>query len=135
MRAVVEHRRWPASWQAARWVPTLELDHEWQKPGYVNVPAPAGRNQGDSCDRRAVRLTVGRVIHVECIGRVDPATIDEHGRTVVEPERRHQGDPRRSLEASSWPGPLGREIVDTAGSHAPLARAVSRQSAPHFECR
>jgi len=135
VRAVVEHRRWPASWQAARWVPSLELNHERQKSGYIDVAATTGRNQGDSCDRRAVRLTVGRVIHVECVGRVDPASIDEHRRTVGEPERRNQRNARRPLEAASGPCSLGGKIVNPTGRHAPLARAVSRQSAPHFECR
>src|SRR6266576_4400229 len=91
MRAVVEHRRWPASWQAARWVPTLELDHEWQKPGYVHVPPPAWRNHRNSGHLGGIRLMVERMVHVERVRREHPSAIHQYLATVVEPERRHQG--------------------------------------------
>src|SRR5437762_311593 len=135
MRAVVEHGWRPTAWQPACRIPSLELNHEWQKPRYIHVAAPAWRNHRHSGHLGGIRLMVQRMVHVERVGREHPSAIHQYLATVVEPERRHQGDPRRPLEAASGPGPLGREIVDTAGSHAPLARAVNRQSAPHFECR
>src|SRR5439155_5397321 len=77
MRAVVEHGWRPTAWQPACRIPSLELNHEWQKPRYIHVAAPAWRNHRHSGHLGGIRLMVQRMVHVERVGREHPSAIHQ----------------------------------------------------------
>jgi len=75
------------------------------------------------------------VIDVKSVRRRDPAAVDEHRRSILQPQRRDQSDSWRAIEAAPRPGALGREIVDTACDNAPLMRTIRCSAGADLEWR
>src|SRR5882762_790305 len=135
MRAVVECRRRPTPWYSPTpgWVRLFELNHERQKPGWIDVAATTGRNERDPRHQGGIRLAIQAVIDVKSVRRRHPAAVDEHRRSIVQPQRRDQRHSWGAIEAAARPGALGREIVDTACDNAPLTRTIRCSAGAHLE--